>query len=305
MTAFSHPAPATVALSSEDRVGSTVSASAPVRRATRSRLRHPPRFILATGFLILLALVALGPRFFTGYDPLTGDVSETLQAPSWVHPFGTDRLGRDVLARTLYGTRYSLLIGLAGMAVSAAVGVLLGVLAGLRSRFLDEVVSRLFDVLSSFPGVLLAMLVVTFLGQGMANIALAVGIAGIPKFGRVVRAQTQLVRGADYVTHATIYGLGRLQVFLRHVLPNVLVAVPVIATIYIGNTILVVSGLSFLGLGPQPPTPEWGVMLAESRDVLRVAWWPGVFPGLAITLTVIAFSIVGGVLQKRYEGRLA
>lgn len=161
------------------------------------------------------------------------------------------------------------------------------------------------DVLSSFPGVLLAMLVVTFLGPGMLNIALAIGIAGIPKFGRVVRAQTQLVRDADYVTHAAIYGLSRPQVFLRHVLPNVLVAVPVIATVYIGSTILAVSGLSFLGLGPQPPTPEWGVMLAESRDVLRVAWWPGVFPGAAITLTVIAFSVIGNFLQKAFEGRLA
>lgn len=305
MNASPHSAPNTVALSTEDLIGAVAGAPAATPRATRSASREPPRFILAIGFLTLLALVALGPGLFTGYDPLTGDVTETLQAPSWAHPFGTDRLGRDVLARILYGTRYSLLIGLAGMAVSAAAGVLLGVLAGLSSRLLDEAVSRLFDVLSSFPGVLLAMLVVTFLGQGMANIALAVGIAGIPKFGRVVRAQTQLVRGADYVTHAAIYGLGRGRIFLRHVLPNVLVAVPVIATIYIGNTILVVSGLSFLGLGPQPPTPEWGVMLAESRDVLRVAWWPGVFPGLAVTLTVIAFSIVGGVLQKRFEGRLA
>ncbi|MBN4669110.1 ABC transporter permease, partial [Pandoraea nosoerga] len=119
-----------------------------------------------------------------------------------------------------------------------------------------------------------------------------------------VRAQTQLVRDADYVTQATIYGLSQRQVFLRHVLPNVLVAIPIIATVYIGSTILIVSGLSFLGLGPQPPTPEWGVMLAESRDVLRVAWWPGVFPGLAITATVIAFSVVGNFLQKKFEGRM-
>ncbi|WP_299107342.1 ABC transporter permease subunit, partial [uncultured Bradyrhizobium sp.] len=191
------------------------------------------------------------------------------------------------------------------VAVGLGLGVILGIIAGQRNRILDESVSRLFDMLSSFPGVLLAMLIVTFLGQGMLNIAIAVGIAGIPKFGRVVRAQTQLVRDADYVTQATIYGLSQRQVFLRHVLPNVLVAIPIIATVYIGSTILIVSGLSFLGLGPQPPTPEWGVMLAESRDVLRVAWWPGVFPGLAITATVIAFSVVGNFLQKKFEGRMA
>ncbi|MFN5717458.1 MAG: ABC transporter permease [Bradyrhizobium sp.] len=260
---------------------------------------------MAVAFVLLLIAAAPAPSLFTHFDPLVGDLTEGLKPPGWAHLFGTDRLGRDVFARTIYGTRYSLLIGFGGVAVGLGLGVILGIIAGQRNRILDESVSRLFDMLSSFPGVLLAMLIVTFLGQGMLNIAIAVGIAGIPKFGRVVRAQTQLVRDADYVTQATIYGLSQRQVFLRHVLPNVLVAIPIIATVYIGSTILIVSGLSFLGLGPQPPTPEWGVMLAESRDVLRVAWWPGVFPGLAITATVIAFSVVGNFLQKKFEGRMA
>jgi peptide/nickel transport system permease protein len=272
--------------------------------ALRARRSYPAGLILAVTFLVVLFCAAIAPRLFTAFDPLIGDFTEGLKPPGWAHLFGTDRLGRDVFARTVYGTRYSLLIGLGGMAISLAFGIVLGIIAGQRSRILDEATSRIFDVLSSFPGVLLAMLVVTFLGQGMLNIAIAVGIAGIPKFGRVVRAQTQLVRDADYVTHAVVYGLSRQQVFFRHVLPNVLVAIPVIATVYIGSTILAVSGLSFLGLGPQPPTPEWGVMLAESRDVLRVAWWPGVFPGLAITLTVIAFTLVGNALQRKFEGRL-
>ena len=266
---------------------------------------YAPGLVLSAIFLLLLAAAAIVPQLFTRFDPLIGDFAQGLKPPSWAHLFGTDRLGRDVFARTIHGTRYSLLIGIGGMAISVAFGIVLGIIAGQRNRILDEATSRVFDVLSSFPGVLLAMLVVTFLGQGMLNIAIAVGIAGIPKFGRVIRAQTQLVRDADYVTHAVVYGLSRWQVFLRHVLPNVLVAVPVIATVYIGNTILAVSGLSFLGLGPQPPTPEWGVMLAESRDVLRVAWWPSVFPGLAITLTVLAFTWVGNALQKKFEGRLA
>ncbi|MCC8978167.1 ABC transporter permease [Bradyrhizobium acaciae] len=271
--------------------------------ADRSRL--PVAFIVSVAFVAFLIAAATVPWLFTHFDPLVGDFSEGLKPPGWSHLFGTDRLGRDVFARTIYGTRYSLLIGFGGVAVGLGIGVILGIIAGQRNRILDEAVSRLFDMLSSFPGVLLAMLIVTFLGQGMLNIAIAVGIAGIPKFGRVVRAQTQLVRDADYVTQATIYGLSQWQAFLRHVLPNVLVAIPIIATVYIGSTILIVSGLSFLGLGPQPPTPEWGVMLAESRDVLRVAWWPGVFPGLAITATVIAFSMVGNFLQKKFEGRVA
>jgi peptide/nickel transport system permease protein len=175
--------------------------------------------------------------------------------------------------------------------------------AGLGKRLADESASRVFDVLSAFPPVLLSLFVVTFLGQGIVNIAIAVGIAGIPKFGRVLRSQTLVVRRADYVTHAVSYGLSRSRVFLRHVLPNVLVVVPVIATIDIGSAIIAVSALSFLGLGPQPPTPEWGVMLAEGRDVLRVAWWPSVFPGMAITLTVVAFSVIGKFLQRKYEVR--
>jgi peptide/nickel transport system permease protein len=271
----------------------------------RERRRLPLGLILSCLFVAVLIFAAVAPSLFTHFDPLIGEFTEGLKPPGWAHLFGTDRLGRDVFARTIFGTRYSLLIGFGGVAVGLAFGIVLGILAGQRNRILDEAVSRLFDMLSSFPGVLLAMLIVTFLGQGMLNIAIAVGIAGIPKFGRVVRAQTQLIRDADYVTQAAVYGLGRWQVFVRHVLPNVLVAVPIIATVYIGSTILIVSGLSFLGLGPQPPTPEWGVMLAESRDVLRVAWWPGVFPGLAITATVIAFSVIGNHLQKRFEGRLA
>jgi peptide/nickel transport system permease protein len=189
------------------------------------------------------------------------------------------------------------------MLVSLAIGLVIGMTAGLGKRLTDESASRVFDVLSAFPPILLSLFVVTFLGQGIVNIAIAVGIAGIPKFGRVLRSQTLVVRRADYVTHAVSYGLSRTRVFLRHVLPNVLVVVPVIATIDIGSAIIAVSALSFLGLGPQPPTPEWGVMLAEGRDVLRVAWWPSVFPGLAITLTVIAFSVIGKFLQRKVEGR--
>ncbi|WFU78156.1 ABC transporter permease [Bradyrhizobium sp. CIAT3101] len=304
MTAPSHRAfdTAVPLAAPEDLIGLETS---PVAAAIGVRRRLPPGLALSGVFVAFLVAASIAPSLFTHFDPLVGDFSEGLKPPGWAHLFGTDRLGRDVFARTVFGTRYSLLIGFGGVAVGLGAGIVLGIIAGQRNRILDEAVSRLFDMLSSFPGVLLAMLIVTFLGQGMLNIAIAVGIAGIPKFGRVVRAQTQLIRDADYVTQAAIYGLGRWQVFIRHVLPNVLVAIPIIATVYIGSTILIVSGLSFLGLGPQPPTPEWGVMLAESRDVLRVAWWPGVFPGLAITATVIAFSVIGNHLQQRFEGRLA
>lgn len=269
----------------------------------QSAHRVPLGIKLAAGFLLVLLAALVAPHLFTGYDPLVGDVTQGLQAPGVAHWFGTDRLGRDVFARVIHGTRYSLLIGLAGMMISLLFGVVLGIVAGMKNRWLDEVASRVFDVLSAFPGVLLALLVIALIGPGMVNVAIAIGIAGIPKFGRMVRSQTQLVRKADYVTHASFYGKGRTSIFYRHLLPNVLVAIPILATIDIGSSIMAVSGLSFLGLGPQPPTPEWGVMLAEGRDVLRTAWWPSVFPGLAITLTVISFSLIGSHVQRRFEGR--
>jgi peptide/nickel transport system permease protein len=265
------------------------------------RVRHVPAPVLiAAAFLVALVFALAFPHVVTPYDPLVSDIAHAMQAPSAEHWFGTDRIGRDVFARVVYGARYSLLIGLASMVVSLLIGLVVGMTAGLGRRIVDESASRVFDVLSAFPPILLSLFVVTFLGQGIVNIAIAVGIAGIPKFGRVLRAQTLVVRRADYVTHAVVWGLSRRQVFLRHILPNVLAAVPVIATIDIGSAIIAVSGLSFLGLGPQPPTPEWGVMLAEGRDVLRVAWWPSVFPGMAITLTVVAFSVIGKHLAQVY-----
>ena len=288
----------TVSTFAPDQTSAT--AAAPTTRRTLSL-----GVVLSAAFLLALAIALVVPFWLTGYDPLSGDVTIGLQAPSLVHWFGTDRLGRDVFARVVYGTRYSLLIGIAGMLLSLVVGTLLGLLAGMKNRWLDEVASRLFDMLSAFPNVLLALLVIALIGPGLMNVAVAIGIAGIPKFGRLIRSQTQLVRNADYVRHAVLYGQSRGKVFLRHLLPNVLVAIPIVATIDIGSSIIAVSGLSFLGLGPQPPTPEWGVMLAEGRDVLRVAWWPSVFPGVAITLTVISFTLVGSYLQRRFEGRLA
>lgn len=270
--------------------------------AAHGLLQLPLPVQVAIAYLTLLLVVLALPTVFTHHDPLLSDVGHALQSPNGTFWFGTDRIGRDVFARVVYGARYSLLIGLAAMAVSLLVGLLIGLAAGLSNRIVDESASRFLDVLSAFPPILLSLLVVSFMGQGIVNIAVAVGIAGIPKFGRVLRAQAQRVRRADYVTHAVTFGASPSRTFFKHVLPNVLSAVPVIATLDIGAVIIAVSALSFLGLGPQPPTPEWGVMLAEGRDVLRVAWWPSVFPGAAITLTVIAFTVIGKYVSRRYGG---
>lgn len=269
--------------------------------------------IASAAVLALIALFVVWPNLFTGWDPIRSDVAGSLRAPSAEHWFGTDRLGRDVFSRVVHGARYSILIGIAATAIGVTGGTLLGIGAGLSGafvrgaagRFLDEALTRVIDVFSSLPAILLAMLVVTFTGPGIGNIAIAIGIAGMPLYARVVRSQTMIVVRTDYVAHAAVYGRSRAAVLVEHVLPNALTAVPVLAAIDIGTSILAVSGLSFLGLGPQPPTPEWGVMLAEGRDILRIAPWAGFFPGLFITATVIAVTIVGRWFQRTADRRIA
>jgi len=269
--------------------------------------------IASAAVLALIALFVVWPNLFTGWDPIRSDVAGSLRAPSAEHWFGTDRLGRDVFSRVVHGARYSILIGIAATAIGVTGGTLIGIGAGLSGafvrgaagRFLDEALTRIIDVFSSLPAILLAMLVVTFTGPGIGNIAIAIGIAGMPLYARVVRSQTMIVVRTDYVAHAAVYGRSRAAVLVEHVLPNALTAVPVLAAIDIGTSILAVSGLSFLGLGPQPPTPEWGVMLAEGRDILRIAPWAGFFPGLFITATVIAVTIVGRWFQRTADRRIA
>ncbi|MEP9383532.1 ABC transporter permease [Nocardioides sp. KR10-350] len=279
-------------------------AAAGTGRRTRGAI-PPVGVILASLVVLLLVAWAIAPGVFAHGDPRMADLTSVLQPPSAHHWLGTDRLGRDVLTRVIHGARYSLLIALCAVVISAVVGTLLGVLAGTLGKVVDELLSRVFDLVSAFPAVLLALLVVALAGSGTLNISIAIGIAGVPKFARVVRAETRLVRNADYVRQGVLYGATRGRTFVRHLLPNVLTSIPVLATIDIGTTLMAVSALSFLGLGPQPPLPEWGLMLSEARDGLRIAWWPGVFPGLAIAVTVIAFTVVGRYWQRRFEGRFA
>jgi peptide/nickel transport system permease protein len=227
-----------------------------------------------------------------------------LEAPSAAHWFGTDQLGRDVLDRVVHGARHSLAIGLAATLLGVTAGVLLGVLAGLAHRYADEALSRSFDALSAFPLLLLALLFVAVAGPGTAGLILAIGIATLPHYARVVRSQTFVVRRAGYVTQAVAFGDSRTRLVLRHVLPNVLGPIPVLAVIGLGEAILAAAGLSFLGMGPQPPSPEWGAMLSEGRGYLSIAWWGSVLPGAVVTVTVISLTVVGRHLQRRFEGRL-
>lgn len=268
---------------------------------------HPARvrwgLVFAIGVLAITAVAVIAPQLLTSGDPLQANPLISHQPPSWAHPAGTDIQGRDVLVRIIYGARFSVLIGLGATILAVGLGLILGVVAGVAPTWIDKTVSRLVDVVAAFPEVLLALLMIAFTGRGTVNLILALGVAGLPKYARTIRANVRLAGTSGYVEQARTFGISRRRNLWRHVLPNALGAVPVIITIGFGGAIIGSSGLSFLGLGPQPPAAEWGLMLAESRAYLRQAWWSAVFPGVALTLVVIAATVLGRALQARYERR--
>lgn len=256
-------------------------------------------------YLALVALAAFAPDLIATHDPLQTDVRAALQPPSGAHLFGTDQSGRDVLARVVHGAARSAGIGLLAIALALVAGLAVGALSGIAPRWADAVLMRVTDILLAFPEFLVALIVVAVLGPGGANVAIAVTIAAVPVYIRLARTQTRTLRVAEHVEAARILGVGRMRAFVRHVVPGVLGSLSVLATIGIGSAILAAAGLSFLGLGPAEPQPEWGLMLAGGRNVLGQAWWISVFPGLAITLTVISATVLGRALRARMEGRAA
>jgi peptide/nickel transport system permease protein len=254
-------------------------------------------------FVVLLLLAATVPQWLAPYDPLDATARLAFQAPNPVHWLGTDENGRDVLSRLIFGVRSSLFMGLAATALGLAWGTLLGLLSGLGPRWLDSALMRGVDVLLAFPDLLLALVIITFFGQGTANLILAVGIAGVPRYARLVRAQTLNVRNAGYVEAAVTLGQSYLAVVLRHILPNAFKPVLILATIGIGGTITAGAALSFLGFGAPPPAPEWGGMMAIGRSFLANAPWLVAWPALIITLTVVSISAIGRELLRRSEGK--
>ncbi|MBB3304112.1 MULTISPECIES: ABC transporter permease [unclassified Enterobacter] len=256
-------------------------------------------------FLIVLAIAVTAPQWLAHSDPLLADPVNAQLPPSAQHWLGTDQLGRDLLTRVIYGSRYSLLISVAAMALAVVFGTLLGLVAALARGVVDELLSRAVDVISAFPDLLLALMLIAFTGPGTNNLIIALGVASVPRFARVVRAQTYSVMTSGYVEQARTFGLSRFTLITRHILPHAIAQVPALATLGLGTAIIGTAGLSFLGMGPQPPTAEWGLMLAEGRNYLRNAWWIAVWPGVFITLTVIAVNTLGRYWQARFEGRSA
>lgn len=280
------------------RPGGSVGGSVAVRRGRRLAPILPAAVVLA---LILLSAVV--PAVFTSGSPTDTDPVNALQAPSAAHWFGTDQLGRDVFTRVIYGTRYSLVIGAAATCIGVMIALVWGLAAALSGRFGDAVLLRAADTLLALPALLLALLVVLIVGKGVlgATIAVAVGIA--PGLARVVRAQALVVRRSGYVESAVGLGVRRTVIVFRHVLPNVLGPLLVLATVTLGTSISTGAALSYLGLGAQPPKPEWGAMLTEGQGFLQQAWWIALFPGLLLVGTVITVTVLSRHAQARSEGR--
>jgi peptide/nickel transport system permease protein len=285
-------------------------AAAPAAPARPSRwkdafsfLLRRPDLALAGFFLLFLVTAALAPALLAAGDPLEANARLAFHAPSFSHLLGTDENGRELWTRIVYGARPSLIMGLAATAIGLGAGIMIGLAAGLSHRLIDSALMRGIDVMLAFPHILLALVIITFWGQGTLNSILAVGIASIPRYARLVYGQVRLVRRAPYVESALTLGLRSLTLVWRHVLPNAIKPVLILATIGVGETIGFGAMLSFLGLGAPPPAPEWGAMLSIGRDFLANAWWLTAVPGLAITFTVLSATAIGRELLRRSAGK--
>ncbi len=264
-----------------------------------------PAVALSAVFVGLIVVAAIVPQALAQHDPLALSQYGAFSPPSNQHFLGTDQAGRDVLSRIVFGARASLLMGLGATGIAVTIGSAIGLAAGLAHRFVEGAIMRLIDVVLSIPDLLLALVVITLLGTGTVNALFAVAIASVPYYARMIRAQTHVVRRSTYVEAAGTLGLSRWTVVRRHVLPNAFKPLVVFATIGVGSAIGAGASLSFLGLGAQPPAPEWGNMLSLGVQYISNDWLIAAVPGVAITLTVLSITVIGRDLRRRSEGRPA
>jgi peptide/nickel transport system permease protein len=243
--------------------------------------------------VLVVALLAIAAPLLTPYDPTALDLTHALQPPSLAHPFGTDPFGRDIFSRVLYGARIDLQIGLIGVAIPLACGTAIGLFSGFYGGWIDAVIGRIIDVVVAFPFLVLVIAIVAMLGPGLVSFYIAVSLVSWVAYARIIRGEVLSARGREYVLAAQMLGYSDARIMFRHLLPNVVPAVFVFAMSDIVLDILTGASLGFFGLGVQSPTPEWGVMIAEGRDFITTAWWMVAFPGLAIVVAGLFFSLVG------------
>ena len=265
--------------------------------------RHAAAGIVGSAVLILIVTSTLLAPLLAPYDPLAMDYERQFLPPSLAHPFGTDLFGRDVLSRVLFGARVSLSVGLLAALLAALPGLVVGLLSGYYGGWFDQIVMRFSDLALSFPSLILALGIVAILRPGLTNVTLAVGIAGIPGYVRLVRGSVLTVKEELYVEGAQATGCRDSRIILRHILPNIAAPVLVLATMDVAWAILRATSLSFLGLGAQPPTPEWGAMIDEGREYLRLAPWVSLAPSTVMMFAVLSLNLVGDALRDALDPR--
>lgn len=266
--------------------------------------RRNRRAVVGAVILLIIVFMAIFAPFVTRYEPQKQNMRNRLQPPSSEHIFGTDQFGRDTYSRVVYGARLSLRVGFLSIALALVVGCALGLVSGYYGGVLDNVIMRIVDVLMALPGFLLALSIVAALGPGMQNVILAIGVSYVPSFARMMRSAVLSTRELDYVDAARALGAKDRRIILSHVLPNSLSPIIVLTTLSMAGAILSAAGLSFLGMGAQPPTPEWGSMISSSRPFIRVSHWAVTIPGLAIFTTVMCLNLVGDGLRDALDPRL-
>lgn len=271
-------------------------------RKTWGKVKKRPGLLIGAAVLVLFILVGIFAPLIAPMDPL--EITRNRRgAPSMEHWLGTDEVGRDILSRIIYGARVSLRVGLVAIGIALSFGSILGMIAGYAGGWVDSVIMRLTDIMLAFPGILLAIAVVAVLGPSLFNVMIAVGIESIPAYIRTARGSTLSVKEMEYVTAARTSGSSTVRTIFRQILPNVAGPLIVLSTIGIAGSILSAAGLSYLGLGAQPPTPEWGAMLSSGRNFVREAWWIATFPGVAIMMVVLALNLVGDGLRDILDPR--
>lgn len=293
----------------------TVESSDPLLRAGRQRRVRSQWRLMASrlvanrlavvGGVIILVMIAsaLAAPLLTSADPVEMRLADRQLPPSRDHFFGTDEFGRDVFTRVLYGGRISLRVGIIAVSIGMIIGSVIGLAAGYFGKWFDMVSQRVIDVMLAFPDLILALAIVAVLGPSLTNVMIAIGISSIPVYARVMRGQVLSLREKEYVEAARAAGAGHLRLIFRHILPNALSPIVVIATLGIAAAILAGAGLSFIGMGAQPPSPEWGAMLARGREFLRNEWWIATFPGIFIAVTVLGFNLLGDGLRDALDPR--
>lgn len=262
--------------------------------------------LLGLGILVILVLLALFADVIADYDTVVikQNLANRLKGPSAEHWLGTDEFGRDIFARLVHGARVSLKVGIIAVGISIVLGGILGALAGFYGGRIDNIIMRIMDVFLAVPSILLAIAIVSALGPSIINLMVAISISSVPRYARIVRASVLSIRDQEFVEAARAIGANNARIIFRHIIPNSLAPVIVQGTLGVASAILSTAGLSFIGLGIQPPAPEWGSMLSGGRQYLRYAWWVTTFPGVAIMITILSLNLLGDGLRDALDPRL-